>query len=48
VGAQSAAETNLIEQSIGELPLANGAITVHTKPYEIKTVAVLFAAGSRP
>jgi alpha-mannosidase len=47
-GAQSAAETNLIEQSIGDLPLTKNAITVHTKPYEIKTVAVRFAAGSQP
>jgi alpha-mannosidase len=42
-GAQSASETNLIEQSIGILPLANGTVTVHTKPYEIKTVAIRMA-----
>ena len=42
-GGQSARETNLIEQSIGNLELTGGSITVHTKPYEIKTVAVRFA-----
>jgi alpha-mannosidase len=43
-GAQSASETNLIEKSIGNLPLANGTVTVHTKPYEVKTVAIRMAA----
>ena len=47
-GAQSASETNLIEQVMGNIPVANGSVIVHTKPYEIKTVAVTFAAGSRP
>jgi alpha-mannosidase len=42
-GVQSARETNLIEQSTGNLVLTGGSITVHTKPYEIKTVAVRFA-----
>jgi alpha-mannosidase len=46
--AQSASETNLMEQSIGELPVAKGVVTLHTKPYEIKTLAVRFAADSRP
>ena len=45
-GAQSASETNLIEQPIGNLPVANGAVTVHTKPYEIKTVAVRISPHS--
>jgi alpha-mannosidase len=40
---QSAREANLVEQSSGTLTVAGGAISVHTKPYEIKTVAVTFA-----
>jgi alpha-mannosidase len=40
---QRAWETNLMEQSAGELPLAKGSLTIHTKPYEIKTVSVKFA-----
>jgi alpha-mannosidase len=47
-GAQTARETNLIEQSIGDLSMASGSVTVHTKPYEIKTVEVRFAPASRP
>ena len=47
-GVQSASETNLIEQSIGDLAVTNGSVTVHTKPYEIKTIAVKFASESRP
>ena len=43
-GAQSASETNLIEQVMGSLPVADGSVIVHTKPYEIKTVAVKFGA----
>jgi alpha-mannosidase len=41
-GAQSAAETNLMEKPIQALPLKDGVVTVHTKPYEIKTVKVQF------
>jgi hypothetical protein len=40
---QSAREANLVEQSNGALTVAGGAISVHTKAYEIKTVAVKFA-----
>jgi alpha-mannosidase len=43
-GAISAAETNLMETPIADLPLRNGVLLVHTKPYEIKTVRVQFAA----
>ncbi len=39
-GATQAWETNLMEQTERDLPLANGAVTVATKPYEIKTVKV--------
>ena len=41
-GAQRAWETNLIEIPSGELPVADDSVTVHTKPYEIKTVSVKF------
>jgi alpha-mannosidase len=41
--AQSACETNLMEKSIGDLPISSGSVSVHTKPYEIKTVRVRFA-----
>ena len=41
-GAQSASETNLMEKAAGDLRVANGKVTVPTKPYEIKTVKVQF------
>jgi alpha-mannosidase len=44
VGAMNASETNLMEKPLGDLSLREGAVTVHTKPYEIKTVLVRFAA----
>jgi alpha-mannosidase len=43
-GAENASETDLMEKVTGDLPLQNGAVTVHTNPYEIKTVKVQFAA----
>ncbi len=42
-GAQSASETDLMERSIASLAVHDNAITVHTKPYEIKTLKVRFA-----
>jgi alpha-mannosidase len=42
-GAMDAEETNLMERSIGKLTLSNDAVTVPTKPYEIKTVKVQFS-----
>ena len=42
-GAQSASETNLMEQRTGKLPVVNGSVTIHTKPYEIKTVSIQFS-----
>jgi alpha-mannosidase len=42
--ASSASETDLIERRIGDLPLQNNAVTGYTKPYEIRTVRVRFAA----
>ncbi len=43
-GAQSASETDLMERPIRDLALQGGTVTVHTKPYEIKTIRVRFAA----
>lgn len=42
-GAQSAQEADLMERPIAELPLQSDVVTVHTKPYEIKTVKVRFS-----
>jgi alpha-mannosidase len=41
--ARSAEETDLMERPMAALPMQGGAVTVHTKPYEIKTVKVKFA-----
>jgi len=46
-GAESVSEANLMEVSTGSLPLKNGTVVVHTKPYEIKTLKVTFAAEGR-
>ena len=43
-GAESAAETDLMEKRMGSLPVHNGAVSLHTKPYEIKTIKVQFAS----
>ena len=43
-GAESAAETDLMERPIGTLSLQSNVVSVHTKPYEIKTVKVQFAS----
>ena len=45
-GAQSASETDLMEKSIADLAVRSNAITVHTKPYEIKTVKIGVAGQS--
>ena len=42
-GAKTAQDADLMERPTADLPLANGVVTVHTKPYEIKTVKVQFA-----
>jgi alpha-mannosidase len=44
-GAEAASETDLMERPSAELSIKNGAVTVHTKPYEIKTVRIRFAAN---
>ena len=41
-GAESAAETDLMEKPISTLTVHNGGVSVHTKPYEIKTIKVRF------
>jgi alpha-mannosidase len=43
-GAASAAETDLMEKPIGDIPVHDGSVTLHTKPYEIKTIKVKFAS----
>ena len=45
-GAQSASDADLMERPTASLPLQGGTVTVHTKPYEIKTVKVQFAPRS--
>lgn len=42
-GAHSAAETNLMEKQIADLPVHGNNVSVHAKPYEIKTIKVQFA-----
>jgi len=42
-GAGSASETDLMERAFADLPARGGTLTIHTKPYEIKTVKVNFA-----
>ena len=42
-GAQSAQDADLMEHPIAELPVQAGKVTVHAKPYEIKTLKVRFA-----
>ncbi len=46
-GAQSAAETDLMEKPIGSLSMHSGAVSVHTRAYEIKTIKVQFASLPR-
>jgi len=45
-GAESAAETDLMERPAGSISLQGGAVSVPTKPYEIKTVKISFAGSS--
>ena len=47
-GALSADETDLMEKSTADLAISKGGITVHTKPYEIKTLKVRFAPRTLP
>jgi alpha-mannosidase len=45
-GADSAEETDLMEKPIASLSIHNGGVTLHTKPYEIKTVKARFTAAA--
>lgn len=38
--AEKCTETNLLEQSIGDLPIENGAVSFKINPYEIKTYRI--------
>ena len=44
-GAESASETDLMERPTDRLAIQNGSTTIHTKPYEIKTLKVKFGIG---
>jgi len=41
-GAQTAHDADLMERPLADLPIQNGVVTVHAKPYEIKTLKVGF------
>jgi alpha-mannosidase len=43
-GAESAAETDLMEKPIASLTVRNGGVSLRTKPYEIKTIKVQFSS----
>jgi hypothetical protein len=45
-GAEMASETDLMEKSLAKLRIESGAVTVHTNPFEIKTIRIRFAAKS--
>jgi alpha-mannosidase len=45
-GALEVSETDLMERPVRTLSFEDGGVTVHTKPYEIKTVGVRFASKS--
>jgi alpha-mannosidase len=44
-GAESAAETDLMEKPIATLTVREGGVTLRTKPYEIKTIKVRFSGA---
>ena len=46
-GAESAEETDLMEKPISNLSIHNGGVTLHTKPYEIKTIRARFTAAAQ-
>ena len=43
-GAESASETDLMERPIASVPVQSGGVTLRTKPYEIKTIAVQYSS----
>ena len=42
-GASSVAETDLMERPVADVALQEGTVTVHTRPFEIKTLRIRFA-----
>ncbi|MGB7844467.1 MAG: alpha-mannosidase [Candidatus Acidiferrum sp.] len=46
-GAITAALTNLMEKPLAEIPVQNGIVSVHTKPFEIMTIRVGFAPAGQ-
>ena len=43
-GAEKVSETDLMKKPLAELSVQDGTVTVHTKPHEIETIRVRFAA----
>jgi len=43
-GANSAAKNDLMEKPVPDLSFQEGAVTAHTKPFEIKTVRIRFGS----
>jgi alpha-mannosidase len=43
-GAQSAVETDLMEKPMSSVSLHDGKVSLYTKPYEIKTIKVVFSS----
>ena len=43
-GATMAMETDLMEKPLGSLSIHSSAVSLHTRPYEIKTIKVQFAS----
>jgi alpha-mannosidase len=43
-GAQTAVETDLMEKPMGNVVLRDGRVSLHSKPYEIKTIKVQFSS----
>jgi alpha-mannosidase len=46
-GAESAAETDLMERPLGDVAMQAGSVTIPTRPYEIKTIKVQYAGKSQ-
>ena len=42
-GAESAVETDMMEKPLANLSVSTGRVSIHTKPYEIKTIKVKFS-----
>jgi alpha-mannosidase len=46
-GVESAVDADLMERPISELPMQGNALSVHAKPYEIKTVKLALSARQK-